>query len=257
VTPALLAGMPRSGSTLLRGILSQNPELAVTPYSGLSDVLASTLASWQNEPHQAFPRHDALDRVMASIVRSYHPEGKVAVDLSRDWPVMIPEIERATGEEARIVCMVRDPVEVFASCEKLHRDQPYDRWNRIAHGRTVEERVALMEQSFVGLGYRALVSAFDSGHGDRLLFVDYHRFLADPERELNRIYSHWRMSYYPHTFSDVRPAERENDAMHGPRDLHTVKPTLEKPTYGPEDVLGKRLTEHLKRTYPAFWTKWI
>lgn len=254
--PVLLAGMPRSGSTLLRGVLSQNPTLHVTPYSGLVDLLNHTLDGWNGAAHQAHPRPEALDRVIAGIVRDYHPEGKVAVDLSREWPAMIDVFERATGEKAKIVCMVRDPAEVFASCEKLFRDNPYDRWNRVPHGKTVEERLAYMEGGFVGVGYKSMVSALDAGQGDRLLFVDYHKFLEAPEKELERIYRHYDLPYYDHHFSDVRPPVVENDAMHGPRDLHKVKPTLESSGYEPEQFLGKRLTDHVRRNYPAFWTKW-
>lgn len=41
-----LAGLPRSGSTLLANILAQNPSIYVTPTSGIVDMLVQVRNSW-------------------------------------------------------------------------------------------------------------------------------------------------------------------------------------------------------------------
>ena len=52
-----LAGLPRSGSTLLANILAQNPQIYVTPTSGIVDMLVQVRNSWdRNDAFQATDR---------------------------------------------------------------------------------------------------------------------------------------------------------------------------------------------------------
>ena len=43
----LVAGLPRSGSTLLMNLLGQNPAIHVTPTSGLVDLVAGVARQWR------------------------------------------------------------------------------------------------------------------------------------------------------------------------------------------------------------------
>ena len=52
-----LAGLPRSGSTLLANILAQHPQIHVTPTSGVVDMLVQVRNSWdRNDAFQAMER---------------------------------------------------------------------------------------------------------------------------------------------------------------------------------------------------------
>ena len=43
-----LAGLPRSGSTVLAAILNQHPSVHATSTSGLLDILVGTLTAWNS-----------------------------------------------------------------------------------------------------------------------------------------------------------------------------------------------------------------
>ncbi len=52
-----LAGLPRSGSTLLANILAQHRQIYVTPTSGIVDMLVQVRNTWDlNDSFQAIDR---------------------------------------------------------------------------------------------------------------------------------------------------------------------------------------------------------
>jgi hypothetical protein len=58
-----LAGLPRSGSTLLGTLLCQRPDLQVSATSGLIDIMGAAAAAW-NHPRNS---NRVIFRLMHSI----------------------------------------------------------------------------------------------------------------------------------------------------------------------------------------------
>ena len=67
-----LAGLPRSGSTVLAALLQQHPELHATSTSGLLDMLIGTLDAWANSLGQKSQVQDdkEKDREIQKILQS-------------------------------------------------------------------------------------------------------------------------------------------------------------------------------------------
>ena len=249
-----LAGLPRSGTTVLRSILEQNLSLSVSPYSGLSEILTGLGTLWVSRPHSAFPRTDARLRVLKAIAASYH-DSEISVDLARDWPSKIDVLEQSTGRKANIVCMVRPPVEIFASLERLHRLDPSSRWSAIPHADTVAGRVE-NNFSLVRSAYDSIASALDSQYGDRLLFVDYHKLVQYPDTQMRRIYGHWGVPEVNHQYDNLILTRKEDDLAHGRINLHSIESKLSSREYQAVDFLGKRLVDIISTELPVFWNQW-
>ena len=65
-----LAGLPRSGSTVLASILNQNPEVYVTPTSPMLDLLVKNQDTfWELPPVKANPCPDQLTNVTRAMIR--------------------------------------------------------------------------------------------------------------------------------------------------------------------------------------------
>ena len=64
----LLAGLPRSGSTVLCGLLSQNPEINVTEASTLLPLLMNVREWWSNAPkNRVTEKQEKLTPILKSI----------------------------------------------------------------------------------------------------------------------------------------------------------------------------------------------
>ena len=72
-----IAGLPRSGSTLLTNILAQNPDCYTTPTSGIIDMLVNVRNHWdQNQAFKAMDRslsEQIKQRIMQDMLQDYFP----------------------------------------------------------------------------------------------------------------------------------------------------------------------------------------
>jgi sulfotransferase len=86
-----LAGLPRSGSTLLANILAQNPQFHVTPTSGIVDMLVQVRNAWDhNDAFQAADRtlNQAIkENVLRAMLEAYfsHTPRPICIDKNRFW----------------------------------------------------------------------------------------------------------------------------------------------------------------------------
>lgn len=247
-----LAGTPRSGSTLFRSILQQNPSLNVTPYSGLLETLTTTINHWNNDPHKAYARDNALNRVLKSTIEVYH-DYPISLDINRSWPSHVELLETLLPGNFNIVCMVRPMVEVIASFEYLTKLNP-EKTMILNYGSKTEERVEAYLSGFVGNSYRSMIDALDRSLGDRLLFVNYRDFIANPTYEIEKMSKHWNISFYEYIPVPTPLINEENDNAHGML-LHTIKPEIKTYSPKPEEILGKRICSIIEHQYPSFWEK--
>lgn len=248
-----IAGTPRSGTTLLRSILQQNPDIHVTPYSGLLETLGGIVDGWNITPHRSYSRDDSLKRILKSTVETYH-DHPISVDMDRVWPSNIELIESLTGSRVNIVCMVRPMVEVIASFEYLTRLNPEKKMNLPLTSNTTEERVNGYLNGFVGGSYRSMVDAIDRSLGDRLLFVNYRDFISDPIQQINKMSNHWGIKSFNYLPSPSELLNKEDDNVYGMA-LHTIKDTIKTHSPSPVEILGKRICSSIENTYPSFWEK--
>lgn len=238
-TFTFISGLPRSGSTLLCNILSQNPELHVSKAtSGLHDVLFGVRNQWDRliEHRAEGVDYERLRRVLRSIFESYHATDKpVTIDKGRGWLSLIEMAEFALQKPVKILCPVRDLAEILASFEKLWRKTTgKSQWN-------FEERDYMLSQTVagrcevwarrdqpVGLAYNRVIDALSRGHRDRIHFVEFTELTSDPSSTMSRIYRFLGLKNFSHDFLNVPQYTREDDEnVHRIEGLHSIRPKVE------------------------------
>src|SRR5277367_3741637 len=125
----LLAGLPRSGSTLLSNILAQHPQIYVTPTSGIVDMLVQVRNAWdRNDAFQATERslsEASKERVLRAMLEAYFAvtDRPICLDKNRYWPEFLEMAAGLVGgrEHVKVLVTVRDLRDVLASFEQLYR----------------------------------------------------------------------------------------------------------------------------------------
>lgn len=228
-----IAGLPRSGSTLLANILAQNPRFHTTSTSGVMDVMFGVRNNWDKLiEFQANPNEEAKLRVLRGILHNFYEDVKqpIVFDKCRGWLSLIEMGERVLGEKMKILVPVRDMRDVLASFEKLWRETsklsqvPQESANYFQF-QTVEGRcsVWLSGDQPVGLAYNRVRDAVARGYRDRMHFIDFDRLTADPEREMKAIYSFLGEEEFEHNFNHVEQVTWEDDSVHGFKNLHAIR----------------------------------
>ncbi|MFA6430521.1 MAG: sulfotransferase [Candidatus Paceibacterota bacterium] len=261
-----LSGLPRSGSTLLCNVLSQNPDFYVTPTSSIIGLMRNTKNMWSQMP--SIKASDHIDdkvssiRIMRGMFEGYfsNTDKKYCVDKSRGWCGNIEMAEEILGHPVKLLVTVRDIREVLASFESLwrkntgHRAIPQEMGNPDKFN-TIEGRLEVFMDSkeVVGSAYNQMRDAVHKGYAKQMLFVDFESFTHSPEKVMNKIYDFLEIPRYKHDFNNVKQVVFEKDEYHGFDDLHTIRavitPVLPKWPILIGEAAAKKY-EHLN-----FWTK--
>ena len=250
-----MAGLPRSGSTVLSSILNQNPRF----YSGPSSPVLSTMYTVENhlqnnELFHGYPKPKEANLIISNIIHQFYSDiqNPVVIDKNRAWPARVPYIEGYLQQKAKIICPVRDIEEILTSMIMLIRRNPYQegqpRINFIDE-QLVKLNISLSDdnrceyiagsQGILGQSLNAIIEGFKQGFGDRIHFVEYRDLINQPEDTLDSLYKFLGEEPFEHTFKDLKNKNIENDLnTYGLSDMHQVYSTLESTAPNPKDILS-------------------
>ncbi|MGR9014022.1 MAG: sulfotransferase family protein [Gammaproteobacteria bacterium] len=234
----LVAGLPRSGSTLLMNILGQNPRFYVTTSSGILDILAGVRNDWdENKGFSAMGRRqsETIKRnVLEGILQSYfrHTDKSVCFDKTRIWPEYLEMAAAIMGgrDRVKMIVTVRDLRDVLASFEQAYRRTsalsliPLEREDNIK-SKTALGRMAyfLGNNENVGRAYNAIRDAVTRGWLDCMHFVEYDQLTKNPKEALEGIYNFLGEAEFIHDFENVEQVTIEDDFVYGYKDLHVIR----------------------------------
>jgi sulfotransferase len=258
-----VAGLPRSGSTLITNILKQNPKVHGESVSSLSSIFGSINASWSNmEQNQEYNNTDAKVGVLKSVLQGYysHIDKPIIVDKDRGWIPLLPQVEAILDCKVKIVVCVRNPAEILTSFEKLRKENPLfftKADSSLREGSNIASRAYFYAgpEGAMGLSHRNIKDAITMGYLDRFLFIDYNRFCNSPKSQTKRIYEFLELPEFEHDFEKIVQTEVYNDLAIGLPNLHKIKPSLDRTTVNCVEYLGLDIYEQYNRE--IFWNAWI
>jgi len=241
-----MAGLPRSGSTLLANALNQNLDFHVSPTSGIIDVVTAARQAWDQNPcFLANPDDEKKLGALRGIIEGAysHREESFIFDRSRGWPHYFELLEEAFPNTKMIFC-VRDIKQIIASWELLWRQ------NYLRHDNMTDEHRAqcatrrgrihyqLRFDQPTGIAMSWMQDLFARGHGDKVHIVDYDRFTKNPQSELDLIHDYIGSPRFDYPVPYVMQTIFENDYYHGSAGLHDIGEKIEHRVFPVDDILG-------------------
>ena len=228
-----ISGLPRSGSTLLAGILRQNPLFHAAMSSPVAGLVNGALEQMgANSESYSFFDEAKRKRICKSLFEAYYAdkEHPLIFDTNRQWTARLHQLVELF-DDFKVICCVRNPAWIMDSFESIHRKNPFDysRMFNAASRQTVYSRCESLISAggSVGSAWTALKEAYYGEFSDRLLLVDYDLLTQHPARTMELIYRFIGEPYFEHDFNNVDYQESEFDQQLGVKDLHTVKKKVE------------------------------
>ena len=225
-----ISGLPRSGSTLLAGILRQNPKFhagMTSPVGALFNQLLGAMGATQE--HAVFLDEEQRRNVLRGVFDGYYcniHSHKLVFDTNRSWCSRMPALATLFPDSKVIAC-VRDPIWVLDSFERLVRKNAL-LVSRMFPGEanaTVFTRIDHLTGKLgtVGFAWNALQEAFYGEQANRLVIIDYESLTRDPKRIITRLYELLNLPPFEHDFDNVSYEEGgEFDLRLGVPGLHTL-----------------------------------
>jgi len=213
-----LAGLPRSGSTLLTSILNQNPRIFASSSSPLCDALYHSHIIWHSrQALEANPNPVAVQNVVASIIPNFYANRSEAIiiDKAFTWgtPANLAVLINALGYIPKFIVMDRDIVEILASFQRLIDKSPdFD----------VDIQTTTIDPCI--MSYQNLLSQIP----ENCFVVSYERLCNDTKNLLKEFYSFIGEPFFNHDLSYIVNTCTDNDSVWKLKDMHKIEPTIRK-----------------------------
>ena len=229
-----ISGLPRSGSTLLAGILRQNPRFQAgmtSPVGSMYMALESAMsrrnetAVFINDEQRRF----VLKGLFANYYDSIH-QIRTVFDTNRAWCTKLPALGQLFPD-AKVICCVRNIGWIMDSVERLVRRNAFELSGMFGFepGGTVYTRVNRIASSdgLVGYALDGLREAFFGEDAHRLILVEYQALTRAPNKTMALLYEMLGEQAFDHDFENVDYQADDFDLALGARGLHTVRRRVE------------------------------
>jgi len=250
-----ISGLPRSGSTLLSGILKQNPEFyadIASPVQGIVNNAIDFMTGCENNLNLT---EDRRRNILLSIFEGYykHIEKPVIFDSSRGWTkstTLLQELFPTT----KILCCVRDIPWIINSFELILSKNCF--YTKKLNEQILNDNIFIRTQEIFD---RNIIDSFDclcQGYAinpEMIYFVEYENLCKNPEKEMRTIYEFLEKPYYPHDFENVEYSNETFDRSCNLKDLHTIRKRVEYKEQ--RKVLPPEVWEKYASVNMEFWKK--
>jgi len=233
------SSMPRAGSTLLQNIMGQNPDFYVTPTSGLMELIYGARKNFSESTEF---KHHLEPELMSKGFSAFCDKGihafvnattdkKYYLDKGRSWGYYYNWLKSFMPYQPKIICMVRDLRDIFASMEKAFRKDPNREyllnWGQ-GMNTTLPKRIDFWcANPPVGIAIDRIEAIFQMNYAENFLFIKYEDLCLRPEIEIKRIYDYLDIPFFQHNFDFIPQITHEDDSVHDGFGDHIIRNKLE------------------------------
>jgi sulfotransferase len=255
-----LAGMQRSGATVLSSILNQNLDLWVSPASPLFRMMVTQSQSHNELENIDYNRSAAIDDTIATIPHAFYQDksAKYIIDKNLNWtsPTGVEVIAKYITKNVKIICPVRNVLDVLTSFDTIINAHPDSKNNQMdeqvlattfADKPLADRRADFLMQhdKDVSLSLKFMKHATLPQFRHLFHFVEYDNLTTNPEKEINKIYDFLEIPKYNHEYQNITDSSGiSRESLTGIKDLHTIRPQVQKLSKRPQDVF---LPETIKK----------
>ena len=260
------SSLPRAGSTIIQNILAQNPEIYPTPTSGIFEMFNNVRAVYSNAPEFKAQDETLMEKGYRGLLKSgiygffnEITDRPYVVDKCRGWSMEYKFID-FFDPNPKIICMVRDLRDIFASMEKNFRENadkqdPILDWSK-QQGTTVPKRVDMWGANPpVGMAIERLSELYRMGINTNILFVKFEDLCLYPEVQMKRIYDYLELPYFEHDFDNIEQLTKEDDEVYGIYGDHKIRKKLSPVRSRAVELLGKDVSDWIYNNYKWFYDR--
>lgn len=213
-----LSGLPRTGSTLLTSILSQNKKIHTQGNSALCQLMWDTQVScWNTQQMKDSP--DVTERLLGAMPNIfYNGINKHIIDKCRSWtlPANLELIDKYITKTPKFIVMLRPIVDIVRSFVFV---RTMNNWQNPEQGLLDEGSEPIM-RSLDGVKH---AKSIDSG---QFLYLWYDDLVNNPEQTIDKVYEFCEWKKFNHQFNDIKNLTPERDDLINLIGLHDIRPKL-------------------------------
>jgi sulfotransferase len=221
-----LSGLPRTGSTLLSALLSQNPKIHAEGNSAVCQLMWDAQCSVLGTANQQLIASDRLDtgiELIKNIPNIYYKDitASTVIDKCRSWtlPPNMEMLNKYFEHKPKVLVLERPLIEIVRSFVTLRHANNYQ-------GNPEEGLLDTWSEPIMR-SYEGVKWAKANNNGE-FLFVQYNDLINNTKTTLDTIYTFCELEFFEHDFNNIVNKHPENDEVYGMLGQHDVRPTISK-----------------------------
>lgn len=229
MTFVALSGLPRSGSTLLSSILSQNPEIHAEGNSAVCQLMWDMQVSCEEmagEQLLANNRLSTQNSLISAIPAIYYKDIKAThiIDKCRSWtlPPNMDMLRRYITNKPKVIVLIRPIDEIIKSFVFLRKNNGWA--GDLESDLLVEDSEPIM-RSLKGIEYAK------QSKSDEFIFIEYDDLVTQTDEVIKSIYEFCNFEPFNHYYNNIKNIHPENDIIYGLDGMHDIRSTISKRTY--------------------------
>ena len=243
-----MGGLPRSGTTLLSVLLNQNPKVHVSKVSPLPNFLYQTNVALSGLADTYDFNFDKISmNVNEFLIDAFynHIEARYIIDKSRAWNTNIPALKYYLNHDVRILCPYRPIPEIVVSFLRLMEEDQDNYFNaKVGPDAPLKEKCDMLWEEHLRQDVENVKQA--STNTENVLMVKYDDLVGSTDSTLKTIYTFLGIPEHPHRLIDLKNNRLNGEGNEGNfklKNLHVIKPSIEKTSVDARGYLGDELFE--------------
>lgn len=258
-----MAGLPRSGSTVLAALLNQHPYIYASPQTDMLGLMHNTQTATINyESFRAGIMTSGYEDVFRGIPDLFYSgiNKPIVIDKNRAWgtPYNMDNIMPYVNKNGKIIVVVRPILEVLASYVKVITKSesqgnlsPVDRdfW-AFRYRDAVDAMVEYIMRPQGELD-QAIYSTANllKNYKEKIKVIKFIDLLSNPKSTMLGIYNFLELEEFKNDFNNIKQIDFHDDlAGYGVSGLHDIGKSLKSPETNPEDYLSSYSINKYKNT---------
>jgi sulfotransferase len=221
-----LSGLPRTGSTLLSSILSQNPEIHAEGNSAVCQLMWDMQCSVYDSSILQLTVSNRIDtgiELIKNIPNMYYKDvtASTVIDKCRSWtlPDNMAMLNKYFEHKPKVLVLERPLVEIVRSFVALRQA---NNWQGDLEAELLDDWSEPIMRSYEGVKWAK------ANNNGEFLFVQYDDLLNDTKSTIDKIYEFCELKSFEHDFNNIVNKHPENDTIYGMLGQHDIRPTISK-----------------------------
>jgi hypothetical protein len=263
-----MAGLPRSGGTLLSSILNQNPDIYVSPQSALPNILSSTYGQYFSKENKDADQRKNIYWAMDSIIPNFYQGNseKYIIDRSFSWlaPHLYMMLEQHLKNPIKILFPVRNILEILSSWNRICDNDPENNYDKEilridSSESTIYDKRAeyfMVMPCNCGIDH-GMITAIEnlkriwlSEFQKNIMIIDYENLVSDTQSVLANTYDFLEIKKYQHRYEELETPHEYKDTW-GVKNQHKVKSLISSEKYNISEIFSQDVID--KYSGLEFW----
>lgn len=234
-----LAGLPRTGNTLLGSILNQNPKIQVSPNSLLIELVWRIHEIKQYELFLNLPDHQTVDHIIKKTFEHYYDNTDAEFIFDRGpWgvPKNLEILKKYFNPNPKFLILNRPIIEILGSFLKVKKSgEDKDLIKSLMEGKLKQDMISS----------RNIVKS-----KEKFQKIDYNELIDETKSTIEKIYNYFEIPKFEHRYTDLEQLSYNNvkyDDSVIQCNLHTIRTDkIEKQKLNLEDYFNKETIDKMK-----------